>query len=258
MILYSGLCDPGCVREENEDRILVEPGLGLFVVADGMGGHRHGELAAELAISAIRYYLESTQNRADVTWPFGYNFNWSLNANRLATGVRLANRHVWKKAEEAPEYAGMGSTIAALLVEGDEAAVANVGDSRVYVFRNSQLRQLSTDDTWLNAVMERDAAGQARVLKHPMRNVLTQAAGSRDDIDVHVCDVALQDGDLLVLSSDGLHNVVTDEGMRAILASGRPVAELCSRLVEAGRAAGAPDNLAGIVVAYQAEGARNA
>ena len=88
-----------------------EPELGLFIVADGMGGHSHGERAAELAISTIEHYVESSCNGADVTWPFGYNFDISLDSNRLATAVQLANGQVWRCSQQAPEFAGMGTTL---------------------------------------------------------------------------------------------------------------------------------------------------
>src|SRR5579871_1493713 len=118
MIESFALTDTGCVRTENQDRVLEDHSLGVCVVADGMGGHKHGEIAAELAISTVRYYIESSRDRFDVTWPFGYNFDLSVDANRLATAIQLANRQVWNQAEKAPEYGGMGTTVAALLADG--------------------------------------------------------------------------------------------------------------------------------------------
>src|SRR5712692_12100200 len=145
MILSCGFSDVGCVRQQNEDRILVDPQLSLFAVADGMGGHNYGEVAAELGISTMKYYIDSSRDRIDVTWPFGYDFNVSLNENRLSTAIQLANRQVWKHSEQAPECAGMGTTVAAVLVDGDKAAIANVGDSRVYLFRDNELVPLPVD-----------------------------------------------------------------------------------------------------------------
>lgn len=255
MLQAHGLSDAGCMRQDNEDRVLVDTVLAFFAVADGMGGHRHGELAAELALATVRYYVESSRTRTDVTWPFGYSFDLSLDANRLATGIRLANRQVWKRAEDAPEFAGMGSTLAAALIDGANAAIANVGDSRVYLYRSGGLRQLTTDDTWLSAVMQRGTLDSAAVANHPMRNVLTQAAGSQHDVDVHTTDVNLQAGDALLLSTDGLHSVVPEDEMRSILASGlssnRPAADLAGMLVQASRSAGAPDNVSCVLVRYE-------
>jgi protein phosphatase len=253
MFQYGGVIDPGCQRIDNEDRILMNPDLGLFAVADGMGGHRHGETAAELAVSTLKCYLQTTRSRHDVTWPFGYNFMLSLEANRLVTGILLANRHIWKRSEEAPECAGMGSTIAAILIDGDRAAVANVGDSRGYLFRAGKLEQLTVDDTWLNAVMHRDVLDQSALLSHPMRNVLTQAAGSQHDLDVHTVDVEFEAGDLVLLCSDGVYGVVCDEAIAGILRSPESAEQQATRLKDAARAGGGPDNISCIVIHYQPE-----
>src|SRR5262249_33908884 len=116
MIISFGTTDIGCARTTNQDRFLVDDALGFYVVADGLGGHRHGEVAAELAISTIRYFLESSHDRLEVSWPFGYDFQVSVDSNRLATAIRLANRQVWKRTEEKPEYVGMGTTVATFLI----------------------------------------------------------------------------------------------------------------------------------------------
>jgi serine/threonine protein phosphatase PrpC len=244
-----GISDTGCVRPDNEDRILMDMGLGFFVVADGMGGHRHGELAAELAINTLRYYLESSRDRRELTWPFGYNFNLSFEANCLVTGILLANRQIWKRSGDAPEYTGMGSTIAALLVDGNRAARANVGDSRVYLFRDGSLSQLTVDDTWLNAVLQHDVVSEASLQNHPMRDVLTQAAGSQSDLEVHTVDIELRRNDVLLLCSDGLESVVLREEIVATMQSNDSLQQKVARLRESARVGGAPDNISCISVA---------
>ncbi len=249
-LTYSGLSDTGCVRENNEDRILIEPELGLFAVADGMGGHRYGELAAEVALATLRSYIGSSRQPTDVTWPFGYNFSYSMNGNRLATAIRLANRQVWHQSEQGPDYSGMGSTIVAVLVEGNTATVAHVGDSRAYAWHAGELKPLTTDDTWLYAVMQREAAAKAELLNHPMRNVLTQALGSPNDLEVHIVDLTMALGDMLLLSSDGLHQQVPGEALAAALALRLPPENAARRLVEGARAAGAPDNVSCVLLNF--------
>ena len=224
MFLYEGATDVGRVRSNNEDSLLLDPEIGLFVVADGMGGHRHGQMAAELACVTLCHYLRSSRSPTDVTWPFGYNWKLSLDENRLITGILFANHHVWRRSEEDPAYAGMGSTVVAALVQGDRAAVANVGDSRAYLFRSGQLSQLTTDDTWLNTVLKQVAIDQKALSKHPMRNVLTQAAGTQRDLDVHTCELGLQDGDVLLLCSDGLHGIVPEPHIISVLESHQSLA----------------------------------
>jgi protein phosphatase len=226
--------------------------MGYFAVVDGMGGHRHGKLAAELTLSTIQYYLQSSQGRPDVTWPFGYNMVLSLNSNRLATAIRLANRQVWRRAEQQPEYAGMGSTVAAVLVAGGEAAVANIGDSRVYLFRDGELKQLTADDTWLNAVIASGTLQPESLARHPMRNFLTQSVGSQTDVDVHTTDLPFESGDVLILSTDGLHAVIGDDAIRAMLTAGGTSEYLAKSFIQSARAAGGPDNIACVVVKAEA------
>lgn len=251
MLRYHGASEAGPVRLNNEDRILLDPDLGIFVVADGMGGHRHGQMAAELACSALRHYLESSSSPSDVTWPFGYNWKLGLNENRLITGILLANQYVWKRSEEDPAYAGMGSTIVAVLINGEEVAVANVGDSRAYLFREQELRQLTIDDTWLNSVMKQGTLDQKAMSKHPMRNILTQAAGTQRNLDVHTCEFELRDGDKLLLCSDGLYGVVPEDAISKVLVSERSVELQVQALNQAALDAGAPDNISCILVTYE-------
>ncbi len=249
MLDSAGLTDPGCVRRENEDRVLVEPGAGLFVVCDGMGGPQRGEVAAETAIQTIRAFVLATAERFDVTWPFGYRRDLSIAANRLLTAILLANHQVWRCAEQAPEHAGMGATVAALLLDESYAAVANVGDSRVYRLRAGDLRQVTVDDTIVAEMLARGIVSAEASRRHPMRNILTQAAGAKEKIEVHLWEETLEPGDVFLISSDGLHKPVVEEDMRAALMADRPVAARVSRLIEAARVAGAPDNISAVAVA---------
>jgi serine/threonine protein phosphatase PrpC len=245
-----GLSDTGLVRTENQDRIAIDPAIGLYAVLDGMGGHRHGALAAELAAAAIRHFLEASRESLDVTWPFGYDFSLSVDANRLTTSIKLANRLVWRRAEEALEHAGMGTTVAALLLHDGQAVAANVGDSRVYLFRNGQLVQLSIDDTMVANLAQQGYLDAAELDSHPMRNILTQAAGAQQDVNVHLCDERIGPGDWILICSDGLSGVVTDSEIRQALCAGGEV-EACARsLMDAARRAGAPDNVSVVLLRY--------
>jgi PPM family protein phosphatase len=251
VLRYQGISEAGPVRPNNEDRILLDPDLGLFVVADGMGGHRYGQMAADLACATLRHYLESSRSAGDVTWPFGYNWKLGLDENRLITGILLANQYVWKRSEEDPAYAGMGSTVVAVLIHDERAAVGNVGDSRAYLFREERLSQLTIDDTWLNAVLKQGTLDEKALLKHPMRNILTQAAGTQRNLDVHTCELELKDGDALLLCSDGLYGVVSEEAIAAVLASGRSVDQQVAELNQAALNAGAPDNVSCVLLNYR-------
>ena len=244
-----GLSDTGCVRSENQDRILTDHSNGLFVVADGMGGHRHGEVAAELAVATLRYYIESSRDRFDATWPFGYDFDLSIDANRLSTGIQMANQQVWKHAQQTPDCAGMGTTVAAILLSEEQVIVGNVGDSRVYVFREGELKQMSYDDTYVHALAERGEAPSADA-HNAMRSVLTQAAGPEEAVKVHIVEEKLTSGDLYLLCSDGLHGVIGDAAIRSILTTGTDVERTGRHLTEAARAHGGPDNISVVLLSY--------
>jgi protein phosphatase len=243
MILSHGVTDAGCVRTKNEDRIFLNEDLGIFIISDGMGGHTHGEIAAELATSTVQHYLESSQDRLDITWPFGYNFELSVDANRLATAIQLANRQVWKQAEKAPEYSGMGTTIAAVIVNGSKLTVGNVGDSRVYLWHRGSLRQLTIDDTWVNAISGRDGPK----INVP-RNLLTQAAGTKDMVDVHTVEIEVDEGDLILLCSDGLYSLVPDPEIAASLNAGISLSATAAELLRAAKSAGGDDNISIILL----------
>lgn len=249
MFKCHGLSDTGCVRRENQDRILTGDSGGLFVVADGMGGHRHGEIAAEMALAALRGYLASAHGGADDAWPFGFQPEHSLDANRLITGIQLANQQVWSHARQKPECAGMGTTIAALLHSGGTAIVGNVGDSRVYVFRGGALMQLSYDDTFAHALEVRGATADGAA-RRALRSVLTQAAGPEERVQVHIREEPLHRGDVYLLCSDGLHGVIGDAAIGAILAEGADVEIAAQRLHEAARAQGGPDNISVVLLSW--------
>jgi serine/threonine protein phosphatase PrpC len=249
MIESFGATDIGCVRERNEDRILIDTALGLFIVADGMGGHSHGALAAELAISTMHNYLESSQDRLDITWPFGYDFNLSSDANRLVTAAQLANRQVWRQSEQAPEYTGMGTTIAAVIAADEQITIGNVGDSRVYFWHDGLMRQITVDDTWMQAIAGRGL--QIDKSKHPLRNFLTQSAGSKELIEVHIAELAPVSGDMVLICSDGLHGMVSESEIAAAIGAQRPLEVIGSNLIRMAREAGGSDNISVILMAVK-------
>jgi serine/threonine protein phosphatase PrpC len=242
-----GLSDPGCLRSENQDRILVAPDLGLFAVCDGMGGHACGALAAEMAVEAISQFVERSKG-SDVTWPFGFDVELSTNANRLITAIKLANSIIWKQSEHSATHAGMGSTVAAVLLDDSQATVANVGDSRVSLLREKGLKQISKDHTIVASLVEQGTIPAAAARTHPMRNVLLQAAGSSGNVKVHLFEQATEPGDIFLLSSDGLHGVVDEQAICDTLLAAEDAESAVRKLVEMARDAGGPDNISVVVV----------
>jgi protein phosphatase len=228
----------------------MDASLGLFLVCDGMGGHQHGEEAAEVAVASIRFFIDASRDAMDVSWPYGFDFQKSPSANRLATGVQLANRQVFRRAESSMESSGMGTTVAGVLLEDHIAVVANIGDSRVYLFRDLALSQLTVDDTMVQGMVLKGLLSPENAAIHPMRNVLTQAAGSQESVDVHIVEQELEPGDVLLLCSDGLYGALNPDLLQSILGSAGPVEYTVNRLISESIQAGAPDNVSAVVLRY--------
>ncbi len=243
-----GISDTGKIRSDNQDRILVEPALGLYAVFDGMGGQQRGDVAAQVASTVIQNYVARSRDPSDVTWPFGFNYLLSIEANRLLTSIKLANRQVWRRAEDSLDCAGMGSTIATVLTSQHRASLANVGDSRIYRHRNGVLQQLSVDDNVVSIMLEKGLIAPEQVRAHPMRMVLTQAAGSKEGLEVHLRDEALEIGDVFLISSDGLHGFVDDSEIGRILGQEQRIEECAAALIEAAKESNSSDNISVVVL----------
>jgi PPM family protein phosphatase len=227
-----GVTHPGR-RPTNEDSFLVDPRRGLFVVADGMGGHNAGEVASRLAVNVIGEFL------SDGTPP-------SLNI--VDEALRLANDHILTAAGEKPDYTGMGTTVAAVYVKDAEAVYAHAGDSRVYLLHAGGLTQLTRDDSWVAAALNGVGDEAHEFDQHPMRHVLTKVVGLRPELQPSVGECAFVAGDVLLLCSDGLHGSISVETLARLLGSRKPVAQLAESVVREALAHGATDNVTAVVV----------
>lgn len=243
-----GASHPGR-RASNEDALLVEPGLGLFVVADGMGGHKAGEVAARLAIDAIQEFVDRSRVVDGVSWPFGHDCELSANGNRLRSAVRLANLRVLEASEARTECSGMGTTVVAALVGCGRLAFVGVGDSRLYLWRGGALEQLTQDDSWVATVLAREPGmTDVALAQHPMRHVLTSVIGARSDTEPVVYERGLEPGDVVLLCSDGLHGAMECAEIRELLGSRADVREITEALVNHALARGASDNVTAVVI----------
>ncbi len=252
MLTAHGVTHPGRVRSMNEDAWLSQIDLGLFVVADGMGGHNAGEVASSLAVDAIRLFVERTSQGDDLTWPFGVDPHLSFGANRVLTAMKLANQRVFKSSESLDERAGMGTTAVTALVESGRLIYAGVGDSRIYSWSEGRLLQLTADDSWVSDVVaQQTGVNPASLRHHPMRNVLTNAIGTRETLELTVYERALANGDVLLLCTDGLHTAVADAEVETILGSGAGVEVMAERLVAAALQGTASDNITALVLRYE-------
>jgi len=224
--------NPGTVRTINEDLAMWEPDISMLAVADGMGGHNAGEVASKLALETIRAFLKKSATADDFTWPFGVNPSLSFAANRLMTSIKIANRRVFKESEERTEYTGMGTTVVATIFDGARLAFSGVGDSRIYSFDGSTLHQITKDDSWVVMLMKESGLDAAAFEKHPMRHVLTSVVGARPELDVVVEEIALVEGQTIILSTDGLHGALSDADIAAVLRSEPNLERAAETLVE--------------------------
>jgi protein phosphatase len=250
MISYHGLTDIGRRRPLNEDAI--HAGDGLFVVCDGMGGHKAGEVASQLATEVIGAFVRRSSADAEITWPYGLDPTLSFNGNRLRTAIQLANRAVFRKAASSDDYTGMGTTVVALLLSpnGSRMTFAHVGDSRIYLIRGGAILQLTHDDSWANLDWR---GGPDDTDTVSMKNVLTKALGAREDVDFEVREDDLNDRDLVLLCSDGLTNMLPDRRLLEIVSShGADLEGACGDLIASANAAGGRDNISAILVRYGA------
>jgi len=235
---------PGLRREDNEDSYCMRPDLGLFLVADGMGGHAAGEIASKLAVDTIEAFLADTHN-ADVnrTWPFPFDPSLTLDENRLKAAFRLANRRIAAAMEGNETLRGMATTAAALLFGREKPSVAHVGDSRVYLWRGGHLQQITQDHSWVGEQVRAGVMTEADARRHPWRNVVTRALAGADDPEVDVATVSAQAGDRFLICSDGLSSVVTTDVLEHHLAANESLERTCQALIAAANDAGGPDNI---------------
>jgi len=252
MLRAHGVTHPGHVRQNNEDALFWDATLGLFVVADGMGGHNAGEVASSLAVEAIKGFLARTRACEEFTWPYGLDPALSYHGNRLMTSIKLANRRVFKAGESRDEYTGLGTTVVAALVDDDQVAFSGVGDSRIYAYVNGRLDQITEDDSWIATVLAREPGqDEASLAAHPMRHVLTNGLGAREPMEMEVSERQLTSGETLLLCSDGLHGALDDKALENVLASDKPVDEIAGELVERALAVDGADNITALVVRFE-------
>ena len=248
MIAY-GLSETGPVRRINEDRFVSAEDLRLFVVADGMGGHAAGEVAARIAVESIEKFIRRSRETDDFSWPYGVDATLSYDANRLKTAVCLANRRINRLAENHDDYLGMGTTVVCALVADSHLIVAHVGDSRLYLSDGHDLVQLTQDDSWAATVFGASGGNGSQATRHVLTNVL----GVRPETQVHLLEREISGEETLLLCSDGLHGSVSHERLREIVASDQELPALAQSLISAALELGSRDNITALVARCSAQ-----
>jgi serine/threonine protein phosphatase PrpC len=236
-------------RDGNEDAFVVRPSLGLFAVADGMGGYEGGEIASHATIAAVTDLYTQHLDDEDCTWPHVPDHALSLDAQRAILATELAHRKV--RSLRTPELAQMGSTLVLLAIRDHKLVVAHVGDSRAYLLRDGRLLALTRDDSLLAELEARHPAMSADERERwasQIGNVVTKAIGHGGaDVTPTVREIPLEPGDVLLACTDGLHGVVPDDAIASMLATAPP-AQACGELLAAALEHGSRDNVTAIVV----------
>src|SRR3984893_14095244 len=242
------LTDVGRKREHNEDnmayvipkdpQVMAMKGA-LFIVADGMGGHAAGEVASEIAVDTVSnaYYMDDNE---DVATP-------------LLQAIKRANTAIYQRAAENMLRSGMGTTCVAAVLRGNMSYIANVGDSRAYLVRGNQVRQITQDHSWVAEQVRAGLLSEDQARTHAQRNVITRCLGTQPDVEVDVFLEPLQENDCLVLCTDGLSGLISDEEVMRIVDHSVPQ-ESVYHLVERANENGGPDNITAIVVRVQEVG----
>ncbi len=241
MLKTFSITDIGRKRKVNQDFVysserLVGPLPNLFLVADGMGGHNAGDYASRLAVETI---VERSSG--------------SLETNPLRVldeAVQSANGLVRQRAQEAPELQGMGTTVVAAVIDGRELYVANVGDSRLYIVNSGEIRQITKDHSWVEEMVRRGGIGKAEARNHPDKNIITRAVGAEETVRIDFFQVLLQEGDVILMCTDGLTNMLEDEEIRMTLDGARDIVEKAQGLVRAANERGGRDNISVVLIEF--------
>jgi protein phosphatase len=204
-------------------------------------------VASRLAVESIENFMRRTTSDDDVTWPYGIDASMSFDGNRLRTAVQLANRRVFKAAEDQEDYSGMGTTVVAVLVRDHQVVVASVGDSRLYAWSEGTLRQLTIDDSWAAAV-EKHGPAPGGPAKPSMRHVLTNVIGAQGSVEFDVMERATVAEERLLLCSDGLHSEISDEVISEVLSGSAAPEAMAAALIERTLATPARDNVTAVVI----------
>ena len=247
-IRYAARTDVGLKRTHNEDYFALIEEDRLFMVADGMGGHASGDVASKLSTEVIGEFYRHSRSPV-TTWPYRYDENRSFAENRMIAAIRLANERIFDASQHNRNQRGMGTTIVLFHFNGDDAYVAHVGDSRCYRFRDEHVELLTRDhsllEDWKDA---RPDLTDDEIRDFPHKNVITRALGMRETVDVDVFRTKLEHGDRILLCSDGLSGMLSDEELRDVVTGVEDPEEAVAEIIERSNAAGGDDNITAMLI----------
>src|SRR5215469_1192394 len=230
-------------RTHNEDNFSIMEESGLYIVADGMGGHASGEVASKMAVDSLKEFFSATAQDPERTWPYKMDRSKGYEENRLITGIKLANLRIYESAQRDPRQRGMGTTIVSIHSVEDGVYVAHVGDSRVYRVREGKIEQLTEDHSLLNDFIKVKRLTPEEIANFPHKNVIVRALGMKDTVKVDTRLEQPRAGDVYLMCSDGLCGPVSDPDMLDIVHGTGDLKTAASRLIAKANENGGPDNI---------------
>lgn len=252
-LAHFGLSDVGKKREKNEDSFLIDPDLGLFMVADGMGGHLGGEYASRMAVKTVREILKKLNEDPEATLSVGQTERYQP-GDQLKCAIRIASQRIFREASRSSNLRGMGTTTVALYIRDDKGYLANVGDSRGYLIRTGEIRQLTVDHSLVTEQLHAGFITQEEVKNHKLKNIITRSVGFQDEVEIDLVVRDLEAGDSFLLCSDGLTNLVSDREILKQAAKARTVQNpkaICEKLVGLANRRGGDDNITVLFISVE-------
>jgi serine/threonine protein phosphatase PrpC len=250
-----GISDVGLQREHNEDSFAVLSDQALSIVADGMGGHRAGDVASRLATEAIGEFFKKTANE-DATWPFHFDPNLSDEENKLLTSIRLANRQIYEHSTRSQDLRGMGTTVVGALYSRrkNRMFLGHVGDSRAYRVRGGEIQQMTRDHSLVNDYLAAMPDMTEEQRSELPKNVITRALGMQDNVEVDIQSDECKTGDVYILCSDGLSGMITDGEILDVVVRSEKLEDTCRQLITLANEHGGEDNITAVVIRVEDEG----
>lgn len=248
-----GSTNVGLVRKVNEDAFYCQQQFEngkpyICVVADGMGGHNAGEVASSMAISQVIDFIGKNADKLEDINLDGYK-------NLIKDAFLYANKNIYKKSMESKEYIGMGTTLTTVLIIDDSMIVGHVGDSRVYFIRNHSIRKITDDHSYVAELIKNGTIKPEEANNHPQKNLITRAVGTGKNIEVDIDVFNVNDGDFIVMCTDGLSNLVEKDKIFDVVISDTSLKEKCSHLISLANSKGGYDNITVVVIEINEGGA---
>jgi len=244
-----GLSDVGKNRTLNEDNICFLPEEKIFIVADGLGGHSSGEVASAIAVNTVRDFILDSKKDADITWAFGINPDLSWDTNRVLNGIRLANQKIFLEGSSDLSKKNMASTIVVVVITDNEASIAHVGDSRIYLFNGNVIQQISNDHSLVAEQLKDNLITNEEASNSNYKNVITRALGIKETVEADFQEILLDSGTYLLLCSDGLTNMLNDQEISAIVTDlNMNLTDKCETLINKANENGGIDNISVVLI----------